>query len=105
MSVSFQSKDSGTLEVCLSVQELTVTLADNQIVSTSASTATINVGEPIKQVRSCTFFDDSAGTSAPVTAANRTISGNTVTLTLSAPLAAADAIFFTYVIDETTPSA
>lgn len=102
MSVSFQSNNSAVQETCLSVQELTVKLADNQIVSTSGSTATINVYENIKEVRSCQFFDDSAGTAAPVTAANRAVSGTQVTLTLSAPLAAADAIFITYVIDETT---
>ena len=66
--------------------------------STSGSTATIDCGQVISEVRCALFVDDSAATVAPVVAANRSVSGEFVTLTLSAPLAAADAIILEYVI-------
>ena len=37
---------------------------------------------------------------APVAAANRSVSGTSVTLTLSAAMAAADSIILKYVVDE-----
>lgn len=77
-------------EAQLQVQQLNVSLEDNSVVSTSGSTATINCGQAVQEVRSCLFIDDSAGTVAPVTAANTTVSGSNVTLTLSAAMAAHD---------------
>ena len=81
-------------------QTLVLKKADNQVVSTSGSTATINVGQAISEVRCALFVDDSAGTSAPVVASNRSVSGNSVTLTLSAALADADCIILGYVVAE-----
>lgn len=98
--MSYVSTDSNVQDVQLKVQQLVVTLQDNSVVSTSASTATIDVKQTIDSVRCALFIDDSAGTSAPVTAANRSVSGSTVTLTLSAALAAADAIILEYVTVE-----
>ncbi len=98
MSTAFQPKDSGVALAQLKVQELVVKLSDNNIVSVSASTATIDVGQPILEVRHAMFFDDSAGTNGPVVASNQLISGNTVRLTLSAALAAADSITLKYVV-------
>lgn len=98
--MSFLSKDSAVQEVQLKVQELCVKLSDNQVVSTSGSTATIDVQEDIKEIRSALFIDDSAGTCAPVAASNRSVSGSSVTLTLSAALAAADSIVLKYVVQE-----
>lgn len=100
MAASFQSKDSLVLGVQLKVQELVVTKADAALVSTSGSTATIDVKEPIGEIRCALFIDDSAGTVAPVAAANRSVSGTSVTLTLSAAMADADSIVLKYVVDE-----
>ncbi len=98
--MSFLSTNSAVQDVQLKVQSLVVKKADNQICSTSAQTATIDVGQTISEVRCALFVDDSAGTSAPVVASNRTVSGSTVTLTLGAALATADAIVLEYVIAE-----
>jgi hypothetical protein len=100
MSISYQSKSDAVQNTCLSVQELTLKLTDTQVITASASTVTISLGETIKEIRTATFFDDSAATSAPVVASNRSVSGSSVTLTLSAAMAAADAIHISYVIDE-----
>lgn len=98
--MAYQSSDSLVLANQLSVQEVNLQLSDAAILSTSASTVTINLQQPIGKVTSAIFFDDSAGTDAPVTAANRSISGNSVTLTLSAAFAANDTIKLNYVINE-----
>ena len=98
--MSYLSKSAPVASAQLAVQELVVQLSDNQIVSVSGSTATINVGETLDHVVCAIFVDDSAATSAPVVAANRSVSGSSVTLTLSAPLAAADAIILEYVTVE-----
>lgn len=100
MSVSYLPKDSLVQDLALKVQELSVRLGDNAIVSVSGSTATINVQENIDHVRSAIFVDDSAGTAAPVVASNRVVSGTSVTLTLSAALAAADCIALKYVVSD-----
>jgi hypothetical protein len=86
--------------VQLAVQSMTVQLADNSVVSTSGSTATVDVGNDIDHVTCALFVDDSAATCAPVVASNRSVSGSTVTLTLSAALAADDAIILQYVTVE-----
>lgn len=96
----FQSSNSDVAGVQLKVQQLCVKLADVSVVSTSASTATIDVKQTLGEVRSAIFFDDSAGTAAPVVASNQVISGTTVRLTLSAALAAADSITLQYVITD-----
>jgi len=98
--MSYLSNDASVQRVQLKVQELCVKLSDNEIVSTSGSTATIDVQQDISEVRSALFIDDSAGTSAPVVASNRSVSGSSVVLTLSAPLAAADSIILKYVVAE-----
>jgi len=97
---TYDSKDSGVLSVQLKVQSLCVRLADNVVVSTTGSTATLNVKEPITAVVNAIFIDDSAGTSAPVAAANRVVSGTQVTLTLSAAMTASDSIILNYIVAE-----
>lgn len=97
--MTYQSKDSLVLGVQLKVQKLVCKKSD-PMVTTSGSTATIDLGETLSEVRMALFMDDSAGTVAPVAAASQSISGSTVTLTLSAPLAAADAIELHYVVAE-----
>lgn len=96
--MSYLSNQSQVQSLQLKVQELVVKLADNEVVSVSGNDATIDVGQEISEVRAALFLDDSAGTLAPVVAANRVVSGTEVTLTLSAALAAADAIILEYVI-------
>lgn len=98
--MSYLAKNSAVQGLQLSVQEIVCQLGDNQVVSTSGSTATINVGENISAVRQALFCDDSAGTNAPVVASNRSVSGSQVVLTLSAALAAADSIRLSYVVAE-----
>lgn len=98
--MSYMSKNPSVQDIQLKVQELCVKLSDTAVVTTSGSTATINVQENIDHVRSAIFIDDSAGTAAPVVASNRSVSGSSVTLTLSAALAAADAIVLKYVVSE-----
>lgn len=100
MATSYLAKDSLVLGLQLKVQEVCVKLGDSYIVSTSGSTATLDFQETLTEVRSVIFTDDSAGTAAPVVAANRVVSGTTVVLTLSAPLAAADCITVKYVVQE-----
>lgn len=98
--MSYLSNQAQVQALQLAVQELVLKLADNEIVSVSGSDAVIKLGQPIKEIRAALFLDDSAATIAPVVAANRAVSGSQVTLTLSAPLAAADAIILEYVIQE-----
>ncbi len=98
--MSYLSSNSAVQAVQLAVQTLVLKKADNQIVSTSANTATIDVGQTISEVRCASFIDDSAGTGAPVVASNRTVSGSSVTLNLGAALATADAIVISYVVEE-----
>ncbi len=101
MSQSFISSSSAVMNTVLKVQELCVRLSDTQIVSVSANDVTIDVGQTILQVRLATFFDDSAGTNAPVVASNQTIVTTTVKLACGAAMAAGDSITLKYVIDET----
>lgn len=94
--MSYQAKDSSVFGTQLSVQEVTVQLGNPIISATSGSTITINFQETLASVAAVLFVDDSAGTVAPVAAANRTVSGSTLALTLSAALAANDAVIVQY---------
>jgi hypothetical protein len=100
MAASFPSKDSAVLGVQLKVQELILTLADVSVLSTSGSTATVNVQENFAEIRSCTFIKDSTATASVINAANRAISGSSVVLTLPSAMAAGDVISLRYVIKE-----
>lgn len=95
MAQGYLSQGSQAQFIQLNVQELVVQITDS-IVTTSGSTATIDVGQAINTVVGALFADDSAATVAPVVAANRVISGTTVKLTLSAPLAANDFIILNF---------
>ena len=99
MAASFQSKDSLVLGIQLKVQEVCVTLSDS-ILSNSGAVATIDVKEPIKEVRLALHMDDSLGVVVPVAAASQSISGSSVALTLAHAMAAGDSITLKYVIDE-----
>ena len=90
--MSYLSVGSDAQRVQLQVEELIVQIGDTSVVSTSGSTATIDCGQTVTSVVEALFIDNSAGTIAPVVAADRVVSGSQVTLTLSAPFAANDSI-------------
>lgn len=102
--MSFQSKDSLVLGTQLKVQRLVCKKSD-PMVSTSGNNATIDVKEPVSEVRFAMLMDDSANTGAgglvPINAAGQTISGTTITLALGVALATADVIIVEYVLDPT----
>lgn len=95
--MSYLSTGSATQLVELKVQELVVIVTDS-IVTTSGSTATIDCGQTISTVRGALFIDDSAATVAPVVAANRSVSGTSVTLTLSAAFTTSDVIVLYFTV-------
>lgn len=90
--MAYLSKGASAQAVQLKVQELIVSNKDTAIVSTSGSDVSIDCGQDVLLVREALFIDNSAATIAPVVAANQSISGSVVTLTLSAPLAANDSV-------------
>jgi len=96
--MSYLSTGSAAQAVQLQVQELIVNINDSQVVSTSASTVTIDCGQEVASVKEALFIDNSAGTIAPVVAASQSISGSNVTLTLSAALAADDSVRLCFVV-------
>ena len=92
----------------LQVQELVVRFEDLNLYSTSASAYYIKIGESCSTVVSVLFLDDSAGTIAPVQAANVSLvdsqaltpggDNSTIKLaSLSAPLAAHDSLMVQYI--------
>lgn len=97
--MAFQSKDSTVLDIQNKVQTLVLAYND-PCVTIDTVTCTVDVGETIGSVRACTFIDNSAATSEVIAAAARTISGTTVALTLSAQMAANDAVILHYVVSE-----
>ena len=99
MSISYQSKDSSVLGLQLKVQELTVKKADVAVVSVSGLDVTVDVKEPVKQVRTAIHCDDSVGLSL-IAQAGIAISGSSITCTLSNAMADEDALIVRYVIDE-----
>lgn len=90
--MSYLSVGSDAQRVQLTVEELVVQITDTAIVTTSASTITIDCQQTVTFVVEALFVDDSAGTVAPVSVANTTISGTTVKLTLTAPFATGDSV-------------
>lgn len=100
MAISYQSKDDAVLGLQLKVQEICAKTSDVGILSVGAGTAvTIDVKEPVKEVRCAIHCDDSIGLSL-IAQAGIAISGSQVTLTLSNAMAAADSIILKYVIAE-----
>lgn len=100
MSISYQSKDDAVLGLQLKVQELCVKKSDVGVLSVGAGTdVTIDVKEPVKQVRAAMHCDDSVGVYL-IAQAGIAISGSQITLTLSAAIADADSIIVKYVVAE-----
>jgi hypothetical protein len=100
MSISYQSKDDAVLGLQLKVQELCVKKSDVAVLSVGAGTdVTIDVKEPVGEVRAALHCDDSVGVYL-IAQAGIAISGSQITLTLSAAIADDDSIIVKYVITE-----
>lgn len=93
----FISKSDAVLQVQNKVQEVTVKKSDNQVVSTSGSTATVEIGESVKEVRCALHVNDSA---SAVEVASVAISGTSIVCTLSEAMADEDCIIVKYVVQE-----
>lgn len=106
MSISYQPKDSSTQGIALRVQELNVKLSDTSIVSQSGSAVTINVNEPINEVRTASLFLGATFNAGTVTAiaivdpttGSVTTNGKGIKVTLSTAMLAADTLTCRYVV-------
>ncbi len=96
MSISYQPKDASVQGLQLKVQELVLKKAD-AIVSVSGSDETIDLKEPVAEVRAAIVCDDSVGIYMIAQAGIDLSVANKVTLTLSAALADEDTIILKYV--------
>lgn len=103
--MSYPSKDEAVRSVQLKVQEVCVKKSDTAIVATSGSTAIIQLGETISEVRAAIHCDDSvpgavliAQSAIAIGTPSGGVASSQVTLTLGAALAAGDAIILKYVI-------
>jgi hypothetical protein len=100
MSISYQSKDDAVLGLQLKVQELCVKKSDVAVLSVGAGTdITIDVKEPVKEVRAALHCDDSVGVYL-IAQAGIAISGSQITITLSYAIAADDSVIVKYVVAE-----
>jgi len=100
MSISYQSKDDAVLGLQLKVQELCVKKSDVAVLSVGAGTdVTIDVKEPVGEVRAALHCDDSVGVYL-IAQAGIAISGSQITITLSNAIAAEDSVIVKYVIAE-----
>lgn len=100
MSISYQSKDDAVLGLQLKVQELCVKMSDVAVLSVGSGTdVTIDVKEPVGEVRAALHCDDSVGVYL-IAQAGIAISGSQITLTLSAAIADDDSIIVKYVVAE-----
>lgn len=100
MAISYQSKDDAVLGLQLKVQEICVKKSDVGVLSVGAGTdVTIDVKEPVKEVRAALHCDDSVGVYL-IAQAGIAISGSQITITLSAAIAAEDSIILKYVVAE-----
>jgi hypothetical protein len=99
--MAYDSKDSLVLAQQLKVQELVVRFADIGLYTVATNVISIPVGETVGAIVYAQFLDNSAGTMAPVLAANRSIvSNNVITLDLGAAIAANDVVVVKYIIAE-----
>jgi hypothetical protein len=100
MSISYQPKDAAVQGLQLKVQELVVKKADTQMVSVAGLDVTVDLKEPVQEVRAAIVCDDSVGIYMIAQAGIDLSVANKVTLTLSAALADDDCIILKYVIQE-----
>jgi|688.fasta_scaffold00313_26 hypothetical protein len=100
MSISYQPKDAAVQGLQLKVQELVVKKADTQMVSVAGLDVTVDLKEPVQEVRAAIVCDDSVGIYMIAQSGIDLSVANKVTLTLSAALANEDCIILKYVIQE-----
>jgi hypothetical protein len=100
MSISYQPKDAALQGIQLKVQELALKKSDKQVVSVVGLDVTIDLKEPVLEVRAAIVCDDSVGIYMIAQAGIDLSVANKVTLTLSAALADEDCIILKYVIAE-----
>jgi len=100
MSISYQPKDAALQGIQLKVQELALKKSDKQVVSVVGLDVTIDLKEPVLEVRAAIVCDDSVGIYMIAQAGIDLSVANKVTLTLSAALADEDTIILKYVIAE-----
>ena len=100
MSISYQPKDAALQGIQLKVQELALKKSDKQVVSVSGLDVTIDLKEPVLEVRAAIVCDDSVGIYMIAQSGIDLSVANKVTLTLSAALADEDCIIIKYVIAE-----
>jgi len=100
MSISYQPKDAALQGIQLKVQELALKKSDKQVVSVAGLDVTIDLKEPVLEVRAAIVCDDSVGIYMIAQAGIDLSVANKVTLTLSAALADEDCIILKYVIAE-----
>lgn len=100
MSISYQPKDAAVQGIQLKVQELALKKSDKQVVSVSGLDVTIDLKEPVSEVRAAIVCDDSVGIYMIAQSGIDLSVANKVTLTLSAALADEDCIIIKYVIAE-----
>lgn len=94
----FISKSDAVLQVQNKVQEVTVKIKDNQVVSVSGLTATVQIGEPIADIRCVLHVNASSPTAVEV--ASAAISGTSIVCTLSEAMASDDCLIVKYVVSE-----
>jgi len=100
MSISYQPKDAALQGIQLKVQELALKKSDKQVVSVVGLDVTIDLKEPVAEVRAAIVCDDSVGIYMIAQSGIDLSTPNKVTLTLSAALADDDCIILKYVIAE-----
>ena len=100
MSISYQPKDAALQGIQLKVQELALKKSDKQVVSVVGLDVTIDLKEPVAEVRAAIVCDDSVGIYMIAQSGIDLSTPNKVTLTLSAALADEDTIILKYVIAE-----
>lgn len=95
----FIAKSDAVLQVQNKVQEVTVKLSDNQVVSVSGSVATVEIGEQVADIR-CVLHVNASTLAVEVASAAVSSSGTAIECTLSEPMAASDCIIVKYVVQE-----
>lgn len=96
----FISKSDAVLQVQNKVQEVTVKKSDKQVVSLNVAetVATVQIGEPIADIRCVLHVNASSPTAVEV--ASAAISGTSIVCTLSEAMESDDCLIVKYVVDE-----
>lgn len=102
----FISKSDAVLQVQNKVQEVTVKLSDNQVVSVVGNVATVKIGEPVADIR-CALHVNASTLAVEVASAAivnddgiPTTNGQNIKCTLTEIMEASDCLIVRYVINE-----